>query len=290
MTLPQVRLSLPAGDEVSVALHGAHVLSWKTAEGRERLYLSPQALLDGKSPIRGGVPVCFPQFNQRVLGGRALPKHGFARVLPWAVRGQSGTAQLAQLRLALQDDAVTRAQWPHAFEALLDITLTPQALRIEFSVTNTDAVAWPFALALHSYLRVDDITQASLDGLGGQPYWDAVTHLHEPGHRQVQGPQALRFAAETDRVYAASPAPLTLSQQALPADDRALEPMMRISQSRGFSETVVWNPGAVLSASLADMPDDGFRHMLCVEAATIDTPVQLPPGQTWTASQTLMAL
>ena len=52
---PVVRLALPAGDSCMVALHGAHVLSWMTADGVERLFLSPDARFDGQSAIRGGV-------------------------------------------------------------------------------------------------------------------------------------------------------------------------------------------------------------------------------------------
>ena len=69
------RLTLPCGDTVLVALQGAHVLSW-VSQGRERLYLRPNNLWDGKSAIRGGVPVCFPQFNQR----GTLPKHGLSLI------------------------------------------------------------------------------------------------------------------------------------------------------------------------------------------------------------------
>ena len=42
-----------------------------------------------------------------------------------------------------------------------------------------------------------------------------------------------------------------------------------------------------LSAELADMPDDGWREMLCVEAASIDAPVTLQPGAQWGLKQTL---
>ena len=72
--LPTHKLTLPCGDSLRVALHGAHVLSW-VSQGRERLYLSPHSVMDAHAAIRGGVPVCFPQFNQR----GPLPKHGFAR-------------------------------------------------------------------------------------------------------------------------------------------------------------------------------------------------------------------
>jgi hypothetical protein len=72
------RWSLPNGDSVFVAQQGAQVLSWHAA-GAERLYLSPTSACDGVTAIRGGVPVCFPQFNQR----GSLPKHGFVRNMPW---------------------------------------------------------------------------------------------------------------------------------------------------------------------------------------------------------------
>jgi glucose-6-phosphate 1-epimerase len=65
---------------------------------------------------------------------------------------------------------------------------------------------------------------------------------------------------------------------------------LEISQSASCSETVVWNPGAVLGAKLADMPADGFRHMLCVEAARIDEPVLLAPGAQWQGWQQLRVL
>ncbi|MET0540521.1 MAG: D-hexose-6-phosphate mutarotase, partial [Variovorax sp.] len=104
---PALSLTLPAGDRAVVALHGAHLLSWTTADGVERIYLSPKALFDGKSAIRGGVPVCWPQFNQR----GALPKHGFARNTAWqVVPGDEGP-----LMLTLHDSEATRAIWPHAF-------------------------------------------------------------------------------------------------------------------------------------------------------------------------------
>jgi len=78
--LPATELQLSCGDRLVVAQHGAHVLSWMAA-GRERLYLSPKSIMDGQAAIRGGIPVCFPQFNMR----GELPKHGFARHLPWTV-------------------------------------------------------------------------------------------------------------------------------------------------------------------------------------------------------------
>ena len=92
----------------------------------ERLYLSPAARFDGRSAIRGGVPICWPQFNQR----GPLPKHGFARNLPWRVDGPDDCQAPDTLTLALASDAATRAIWPHDFQARLAVTLAPRALCI----------------------------------------------------------------------------------------------------------------------------------------------------------------
>ncbi len=265
---PALALTLPAGDRAVVALHGAHLLSWVTADGIERIYLSPDALFDGKSAIRGGVPVCWPQFNQR----GPLPKHGFARNVPWqAEPGDDG-----QLLFTLHDDEATRALWPHAFRLRLAVALAPRQLRVTLDVTNTDPAPMSFALALHSYLRVDDIAQVRLEGLRGANRWDSLRD-----DRHVEMADALRFDAEFDSVYAAPAEPLRLVQPS---------GTLQIAQSASCTETVVWNPAAALSARLADMPDDGYRHMLCVEAACIDENVLLAPGAQWQAWQQLTVI
>jgi len=65
---------------------------------------------------------------------------------------------------------------------------------------------------------------------------------------------------------------------------------LEISQSPSMGQTVVWNPGPALCAQLADMPPDGYQHMLCVEAAQIDTPVLLAAGSQWIGWQELRVL
>lgn len=55
----RVYASLPTGDSVEILLYGAGVLSWKS-NGRENLFVSDAAALDGSKPVRGGVPIVFP--------------------------------------------------------------------------------------------------------------------------------------------------------------------------------------------------------------------------------------
>ena len=65
---------------------------------------------------------------------------------------------------------------------------------------------------------------------------------------------------------------------------------LQITQSATLSNTVVWNPGAALCARLSDMYPDGYRSMLCVEAAQIDQPVMLAPLAQWQGWQELRVL
>lgn len=269
--LPAVELALPQGDTLRVALHGAHVLSWVSG-GQERLYLSPKSVMDGQAAIRGGVPVCFPQFNQRGPMAERLPKHGFARNVAWQADAPELGAEHARLTLRLNDNFQTRARWPQAFALALHIDLSPGTLQLSLDVHNTDTQALAFSGALHTYLAVPDVTQAMLQGLGGQPEWDSLTDTHAPAADTV------RFAAEFDRVYEAGPRPMTLNDT------------LQISQSPSWANTVVWNPAQDLCKRLADMPEDGWKHMLCVEAAQVYAPIILPAGGRWAGWQRLQVL
>ena len=52
----------------------------------------------------------------------------------------------------------------------------------------------------------------------------------------------------------------------LSIDDSSLGRRILIASS-GCSTAVVWNPWVEVAASMADLDDDDYRHMLCVETA-----------------------
>lgn len=261
-------LTLANGDRLRVLLHGAQVVSW-VAGGRERLYLSPRSRFDGRSAIRGGVPVCFPQFNQR----GSLPKHGFARNLAWESRTPpTVTGDGVRLTLHLRSGAATQAFWPQAFEAELALDLRPGSLQINLEVCNSDKAPLCFTGALHTYLAVDDIEGVVLSGLAGQAEWDAVTD------RRAIADEPLRFAGEFDRVYTAAPWPMEL---------RDGNHGLTIAQSESWADTVVWNPGADKGSVLPDLPADGYARLLCVEAAQVSQTITLAPGARWQGWQRL---
>lgn len=56
----RVSAVLPTGESLEILLCGATVISWKDAAGREKLWLSEAAKLDGSKAVRGGIPLVFP--------------------------------------------------------------------------------------------------------------------------------------------------------------------------------------------------------------------------------------
>lgn len=266
---PTLLLAHDNGSRAEISLNGAHVLSWTPAgESESRLFLSRRSGLHAGASIRGGVPVIFPQFAN--FG--PLPKHGFSRTRPWQLVDHDAT----RATLSLRDDEQTQALWPQAFELRLSVELAPGELRVSLRIDNRGHAAFECTAALHSYFRIADIAQVRLEGLASCEYLDATRGLARS--RQVD--TSLRFDGELDRVYLNAPASLAL-------DDG----QRRLSiQQEGFGDTVVWNPGADKAATLGDLDPGGERHMVCVEAAQVDTPVRLPPGSHWRGSQVLRAL
>lgn len=167
-----VVLTQPHVGEVVAALHGGHVLSWKPADGHERLFLSSLATMNG--PIRGGIPVCFPQF----AGYGPLPKHGFARTAAWRHRGGG--------EFVLDVSPEAWSGWPHPCSLMISVELGPQTLTVSLTVDNVGPKPFSFSSALHTYLRVADIDTVTIDGFRESPIF---------------------FEGEVDRVIAAPPTP-----------------------------------------------------------------------------------
>lgn len=245
--LDAVHLKSPDGAGAIITLYGAHLVSWKTADGRERMFLSAKSALDGTKAIRGGVPVIFPQFATRGAGMR----HGFARVLPWRVTasGVEDGAAFAIFTLADVDlPAPIAASWPHKFTLALYVVMKGSSISMSLNVRNDGDAPFPFAAALHTYHLVDDLSAVRIDG--------------------VQ-PSTLTLDDKLDEVFEGIHL-VTLGSKA---------GVLRLEQA-GFTDAVVWNPGAADSAALADMEADEYKRFVCIEPALLG-PATLAPGQTW---------
>lgn len=270
---PAVRIQSPDGAQATVLLHGGHVVSWIPAGGDEQLYLSSKAVAGPGKAVRGGVPVIFPQFEQKGPD-TSLPRHGLARTRTWSVDASSVGADHAQLTLILRDSEETRAIWPHSFALELTVSVNGSRLDMELHAHNTGETTWPFTAALHTYLSVSDVTLVRLQGLEGCHYTDSVA-----GGEAIEDHPEKRFYGEFDRIYAAAP------------DLLLRDGPKRLSiTAQDMPDAVIWNPGPDKCAMLQDMPFGGWQHMLCIEAALIEQPVTLGPDESWTGRQSLTLL
>ena len=266
--LPKFTLTAPDGASAEIYLQGAHVTSWIPAGGVEQLFLSRTAYFAPGDPIRGGVPVCWPQFS----GEGPLQPHGFARNFPWEVRdvaaNEGGTVTA---RLGLSDSAATRAIWPHAFAAEIAVTVGGPQLHIAFVVTNTGDADFTFSGALHTYLRLDDVSQTTVEGFAGIPYKNTFIEQRE--------------APQTDLLIGFGPAGagrVVYGAQCAIVREGARTITLT---NENFPDIVLWNPGEERAARIPDLEPEGYRHMLCIEAAVVGTPVRLSPGQGWRGGQ-----
>ncbi|MFG6456431.1 D-hexose-6-phosphate mutarotase [Roseateles sp. BYS96W] len=271
-----VELVAPDGATATLALHGGHLLSWRPANSPEQLYLSPRSEYASGKAIRGGVPVCFPQFAER----GPLPKHGFARTLPWELVSREVGKEDALAVLRLRDSDATRAIWPHAFELELSVRVAGKTLDIELACENNGEAALQFTTALHTYLRVADLDDVSVEGLAGLRYFDSIKQA-EALQRMDLLLTGEKGVLDLDRIYFG-----VKEKPLLVAENRR---QVVITQ-QGFDDAVIWNPGPERCAKLADMPPQGWSEMLCVEAANIGRPIELQPGDSWVGRQSLALL
>lgn len=267
--LPAVTIRADDGAEATVTLYGGHLVSWRTADGQQRLFCSRDSALDGSRAIRGGVPVIFPQFGARGNGMR----HGFARVSTWQAgeHGVDDGAAFAEFILHHTDlpEAIATA-WPHAFTLRLRVSVHAQKLELSFTVHNTGEQAFPFSAALHSYYKIDQLSAARIEGLQHVRYSD------DTPQDALQAEDSLQFADKLDRIYYQLPGPLTLHAGA--------STLQMVQQ--GFTDAVVWNPGAQDTAALPDLADDEYPHFICIEPALIQ-PDLLAAGAQWNGRQQL---
>ena len=268
---PAALMTHPSGASCEVVLAGAHVTSWKTKDGVERLFVSSASEFGNGAAIRGGIPVCWPQFS----GRGNLPKHGFLRTSSdWEIAEMSSENGECRLVLSMCDSDATRELWPHKFEVRYAVTLSADGLDTELEVINTGDAELAFHAALHTYFSVSDVAGCTVTGLDGLTYED-----NTQGGAVAQETRAeLQITGEIDNVYLDAPSSLVLRYPQGAGQ-------LRLSKSESFRDVVLWNLGAEKAPSMKDLGAGEWQQYVCLEAAAIGTPVSLAPGATWKGSQ-----
>jgi glucose-6-phosphate 1-epimerase len=266
--LPKIRIQSADGASAEIYLHGAHVTSWKTPDGVERLYLSKRAVFQEGKAIRGGVPICFPQFAE--LGD--LPKHGFARTMDWELANiTDNDDQTVTASFMFSSNNATLALWSHDFDAHYNVTLGDYWLLFTLMILNTGFEPLSFTGALHTYLSIQHIGDTWIEGL------QSASYLDKPDYNlpKVQTELEVRFSAETDSVYLNAPSEVVMRQ---------VTESLHVRKT-GFPDIVIWNVWHGV-ADLADMELEDYKRYVCIEAAAV-TPITIPSGGSWVGGQRL---
>ena len=254
----------------SIALQGAHLLSWIPAGQQPVIWMSDDARLRKGKSIRGGIPVCWPWFGAHDPEN-SFPAHGFARTSMWNV---TTTELLADDSCRISFKLAVAANpplWPHATQCELHVTLGA-TLDMQLITTNRSDEAITVSQALHTYFAVSDIRSVSLLGLDGCPYLDKPDDFKR---KQQHGP--VIFNDEVDRIY------LDTTDDCL-IKDPVHQRSIRIAKA-GSASTIVWNPWQQRADAMGDMGDDGYLTMLCVESANAaDDRIEIQPESSHTLS------
>ncbi len=253
--------------QATISVYAGQVLSFKPVNQSEVMFLSSQAYYQSGKAIKGGTPICWPWFGpDPEAKGRS--SHGFVRNRLWQMRDVVSTHDGAtQVIMGLVDTAETREIWDYSFEVAIAITVG-SSLTIELITQNTGNQPFSLTQALHTYFQIADINQVAVLGLADKTYLDKVdggqladkTYLDKvDGGQQKTQAGTVTFSGECDRIYLDVPSELII-------EDRAGNRNIKITATNSKT-AIVWNPGADISANMADLGDRDYMNFVCVETA-----------------------
>ncbi|ABM04103.1 Aldose 1-epimerase [Psychromonas ingrahamii 37] len=256
------------------ALHGGHLVHFQLKEQQPIIWLSKTAIYNQQKAIRGGVPVCWPWFGAADKSlGENLPAHGFARTSKWELAAHNEFPEGVEIELRLTDSAATRDIWPFQFELLLKATLTDQ-IKLELISKNTGNIPFSYRGALHSYLNISTPESCAISGLNNH-YNDSLDN-----GLAKSGDSTLQITGPIDAIYKKALSPITLS-------DKQFNRQLIIDNSGNDAE-VLWTPWIAGAKAFADMPDQGYKTMFCIESAiTNKSGVRVKPGHSHSLSTTI---
>jgi len=273
-----------SGATAEILLWGATLTSYKTANGQDRVFVSPAAIYDGKKAIRGGVPLVFPQFGQP---DKAMPQHGVARISKWSIKEGSlkDSAEESCVVFTLSDSPESREKWDHAFCLEYTVSLSAVSLTMTLTAINTGDAAFNFNFLLHTYLQIPDIAETTVHGLGGRNLIDKVTG----GDAKREESSEIKFPSFTDRIYIGeAPVAKDLTVKCKGSPIFAVVNEARVAGEVKPCDMVIWNPYE--EASPGDLPPPAFKNFVCVEPGLVQEPFELPPKAIAQLMQKIMPL
>ncbi|KAL7542104.1 hypothetical protein ACHAXR_011516 [Thalassiosira sp. AJA248-18] len=288
-----------SGAQCTIYPFGAHLTSYKTGSGKELLFLSRDAILNGSKAIRGGIPLCFPQFGQP---DKSMPQHGFLRNNYWKeVSGSQfddDDSAGISMELALKDVVNSRGgKWDTDTKLDAKCTYTVKINGNGFTTTismeNLGEDTWDFQVLLHNYFLVQDRMaldgeQCNVKGLEGYTVSDKVS-----GEDYVLGGESVTIPdVIIDRVYTPPKDKMDLSViiAAGPSNNLSLTASGEVNGEKVPVSGVVWNPHEEKAKGMGDFGDDQYVDMICVEPGLLSDVPSLEGGKKASFTQVITCL
>ncbi|CAH8317682.1 unnamed protein product [Eruca vesicaria subsp. sativa] len=255
------------GRSFEVYLYGGHVTSWKNEKGEELLFLSTKAIFKPPTPIRGGIPLLFPQYSST----GPLPSHGFVRQRFWEIDTKPpplpSHPSSAHVDLILKSSDADLKIWPHKFVYRLRVALGHGGdLTLTSRVQNADVKQFSFTAGLHPYFSISDISQIQVEGLQNLNYLDQQKNRT----RFTDNAKFITFNSQLDRLYLRAPNKLRIV-------DRKKKKTIMV-RKEGYADAVVWTPWV---KKVSDLGVEDYKRFVAVEPVAVEKPIILKPGQVW---------
>lgn len=271
----------------TVSLFGGHVLSYiPAASNKDLLWLSSQAIFDNKSPIRGGIPVCWPwfaaysssNFTNPLSNVNELPNHGFVRTQFWQLVDVQEIQQnnmLVETVLRLSPSKIDIYDAYKDLNLILELSIGAD-LRVSLITRNKGQTNVQITQALHTYYHVDDVSCTRVEGVS-ENYDDKPSAT-----KNMKTTLPYVFEEEVDRIhYLTTPKTNTAQVIHLVNDDKGERQQI---ENYGNDSVVIWNPWKEKSITMDDMADDGYSSMVCIEAANTKA-TSIAPGESLMLTQ-----
>ncbi|GFQ05431.1 putative glucose-6-phosphate 1-epimerase [Phtheirospermum japonicum] len=283
------------GSSAEIYFYGAQVTSWKNEHREELLFVSSKkrAQVQEKGAPRpfSNLPRQFVEASlfvsrRHFSNNGPLEAHGFARNRFWTIDPSpppfpTSSSNKTYVDLILKPTEEDMKIWPHSFEFRLRVTLGPAGdlmLTSRIRNTNTDGKPFSFTFAYHTYFSVSDISEVRVEGLETLDYLDSLQNKQ----RFTEQGDAITFESEVDKIYLSTPTKIAILDHE--------KKRTFVIRKDGLPDAVVWNPWDKKAKALVDFGDDEYKHMLCIEAAAIEKPITLKPGEEWRGRQELSAV
>lgn len=265
--LPTVKVKNQAA-EATISFLGAQLISFIPNGFTETIWLSKASKFVDGNPIRGGIPICWPWFGKN-QDDPNLPMHGFARHTLWDLENISPIDDKTTMVIfVLKPNKESRKLWNYDFTLRAIFTIS-DTLEVELVTTNKDSKPFTISQGIHTYFKVDNIANISIDGFQKLKYFDKVGGANDI---KKQKDEPIVVNQEIDAVFLNAKGPFTVSD---PIAKRTIT-----ITNKGSNSAVVWNPWKERSKKLSEYTPHSYKTMICVETCNaLDDARGVKPGQ-----------